>query len=246
MAIKTPSEPSSEETRIAARCAEMIAQIETEARSTADYTGRSRFDSRVLAAIKRVPRHEFVPASEKDMAYLNIALPIGHGQTISQPYIVALMTDLLALEPDAVVLEIGTGSGYQAAVLAQMVRQVYSVETIPAIAAKAKARFTRLGFTNIEVRVGDGYYGWPEHAPFDGIVVTAAAPQIPPLLVEQLKPGGRLVIPLGRPLDRQDLTLAEKSEDNQLSLRSVLPVAFVPFQQGRSIEPVEQEGENSW
>ena len=242
MAIKKPSEPSSEE----ARCAEMIAQIEAEARSTADYTGRSRFDSRVLAAIKRVPRHEFVPASEKDMAYLNIALPIGHGQTISQPYIVALMTDLLALEPDAVVLEIGTGSGYQAAVLAQMVRQVYSVEIIPAIAAKAKARFTRLGITNIEVRVGDGYYGWPEHAPFDGIVVTAAAPQIPPLLVEQLKPGGRLVIPLGRPLDRQDLTVAEKSEDNQLSLRSVLPVAFVPFQQGRSIEPVEHEEENSW
>lgn len=242
MAIKTPPEPSPEK----ARCAEMIARIETEARSTADYTGRSRFDSRVLAAIKRVPRHEFVPASEKDMAYLNIALPIGHGQTISQPYIVALMTDLLALEPDAVVLEIGTGSGYQAAVLAQMVRQVYSVEIIPAIAAKAKARFTRLGITNIEVRVGDGYYGWPEHAPFDGIVVTAAAPQIPPLLVEQLKPGGRLVIPLGRPLDRQDLTVAEKSEDNQLSLRSVLPVAFVPFQQGHSIEPVEHEGENSW
>lgn len=242
MTIKKPSEPSSEE----ARCAEMIAQIEAEARSTADYTGRSRFDSRVLAAIKRVPRHEFVPASEKDMAYLNIALPIGHGQTISQPYIVALMTDLLALEPDAVVLEIGTGSGYQAAVLAQMVRQVYSVETIPAIAAKAKARFTRLGITNIEVRVGDGYYGWPEHAPFDGIMVTAAAPQIPPLLVEQLKPGSRLVIPLGRPLDRQDLTVAEKSEDNQLSLRSVLPVAFVPFQQGRSIEPVEHEEENSW
>ena len=242
MAIKTPPEPSPEE----ARCAEMIAQIETEARSTAAYTGRSRFDSRVLAAIKRVPRHEFVPASEKDMAYLNIALPIGHGQTISQPYIVALMTDLLALEPDAVVLEIGTGSGYQAAVLAQVVRQVYSVEIIPAIAAKAKARFTRLGITNIEVRVGDGYYGWPEHAPFDGIVVTAAAPQIPPLLVEQLKPGGRLVIPLGRPLDHQDLTVAEKSEDNQLSLRSVLPVAFVPFQQGHSIEPVEQEGENSW
>ena len=242
MAIKTPPEPSPEE----ARCAEMIAQIEAEARSTADYTGRSRFDSRVLAAIKRVPRHEFVPASEKDMAYLNIALPIGHGQTISQPYIVALMTDLLALEPDAVVLEIGTGSGYQAAVLAQVVRQVYSVEIIPAIAAKAKARFTRLGITNIEVRVGDGYYGWPEHAPFDGIVVTAAAPQIPPLLVEQLKPGGRLVIPLGRPLDRQDLTVAEKSEDNQLSLRSVLPVAFVPFQQGHSIEPVEHEEEDSW
>jgi protein-L-isoaspartate(D-aspartate) O-methyltransferase len=242
MAIKTPSEPSPEE----ARCAEMIAQIEAEARSTAAYTGRSRFDSRVLAAIKRVPRHEFVPASEKDMAYLNVALPIGHGQTISQPYIVALMTDLLALEPDAIVLEIGTGSGYQAAVLAQMVRQVYSVELIPAIAAKAKARFTRLGVTNIEVRVGDGYYGWPEHAPFDGIVVTAAAPQIPPLLVEQLKPGGRLVIPLGRPLDRQDLTVAEKSEGNQLSLRSVLPVAFVPFQQGHSIEPVEHEEEDSW
>jgi protein-L-isoaspartate(D-aspartate) O-methyltransferase len=242
MAIKTPSEPSPEE----ARCAEMIAQIEAEARSTAAYTGRSRFDSRVLAAIKRVPRHEFVPASEKDMAYLNVALPIGHGQTISQPYIVALMTDLLALEPDAIVLEIGTGSGYQAAVLAQMMRQVYSVELIPAIAAKAKARFTRLGITNIEVRVGDGYYGWPEHAPFDGIVVTAAAPQIPPLLVEQLKPGGRLVIPLGRPLDRQDLTVAEKSEDNQLSLRSVLPVAFVPFQHGHSIEPVEHEEEDSW
>ena len=242
MAIKTPSEPSPEE----ARCAEMIAQIEAEAQSTANYTGRSRFDSRVLAAIKRVPRHEFVPASEKDMAYLNVALPIGHGQTISQPYIVALMTDLLALEPDAVVLEIGTGSGYQAAVLAQVVRQVYSVEIIPAIAAKAKARFMRLGITNIEMRVGDGYYGWPEHAPFDGIGVTAAAPQIPPLLLEQLKPGGRLVIPLGRPLDRQDLTVAEKSEDNQLSLRSVLPVAFVPFQQGHSIEPVEHEEENSW
>src|SRR5918999_2876282 len=144
MAIKKPSEPSSEE----ARCAEMIVQIEAEARSTADYTGRSRFDSRVLAAIKRVPRHEFVPASEKDMAYLNIALPIGHGQTISQPYIVALMTDLLALERlDAVVLEIGTGSGYQAAVLAQMGRQGYLGWIIPALPSKGKGGFTRFGVT---------------------------------------------------------------------------------------------------
>ncbi len=236
MARKTRLDPKAENRVIGAECAEMITRIEAEAQATAAYTGRPMFNPRVLAALAKIPRHEFVPASNQSLAYLNVALSIGYGQTISQPYIVALMTDLLDLDEESVVLEIGTGSGYQAAVLAAIARRVYSIEIIPALAEEAGVRLERLGISNVEVCVGDGFYGWPEHAPYDGILVAAAATEIPPPLIAQLKPGGRLVIPFGRPFYCQDLTVAEKSEDGQLSLRSVLPVAFVPFRREGAIE----------
>lgn len=207
----------------------MLSRIEAEARATASSTGRPVFDRRVMAAMARVPRHKFVPSSEEELAYINAALAINHGQTISQPYIVALMTDLLDLEADAVILEVGTGSGYQAAVLAEIAKQVYSIEIIPELAAKAQVRLQELGCTNVQVRAGDGYTGWPEHAPYDGIMVTAAAREIPPALVEQLKTGSRLVMPLGPPFMGQDLIVAEKSDIGKLNTRSALPVAFVPF-----------------
>jgi protein-L-isoaspartate(D-aspartate) O-methyltransferase len=211
----------------------MIACIEAEARATVSYTGRPTFNRRVIAALERVPRHEFVPPSLFHIAYVNTALGISHGQTISQPYIVALMTDLLDLDVDATVLEVGTGSGYQTAVLAQVARQVYSIEIIPELAEQARQRLSRLGITNVEVRTGDGYHGYPEHAPFDGIMVTAAALDVPPPLIKQLKAGGKLVIPLGRPFADQDLTVVEKRSNNEIVSRSVLPVAFVPFQRGK-------------
>jgi protein-L-isoaspartate(D-aspartate) O-methyltransferase len=170
-----------------------------------------------------------VPPTDERLAYANSALPIGQGQTISQPFIVALMTDLLALQPEHAVLEIGTGSGYQAAVLAQLVRQVYSVEVIPALAAASAARLRELGIYNVEIRVGDGRRGWAEHAPYDGIIVTAAAADVPRALLEQLRPGGRLVIPLGDEPRFQDLVLIEKATDGTLRQRNVLPVAFVPL-----------------
>jgi protein-L-isoaspartate(D-aspartate) O-methyltransferase len=182
-----------------------------------------------MAAMREVPRDVFVGEGMRAFAYDNGPLPIGHGQTISQPYIVALMTDLLDPDPDDVILEVGTGSGYQAAVLAQVVAQVYTVEIIEALSSVAMGRLAALGYRNVSARVGDGYFGWPEHAPYDGIVVTAAAPNIPPLLVEQLKPGARLVIPLGEPYFSQQLMLVEKAGDGVVSEKVVLPVAFVPL-----------------
>ncbi len=176
-----------------------------------------------------VPRERFVPAHLRHAAYDNAPLPIGEGQTISQPFMVALMTDLLQLEPDAVVLEIGTGSGYQAALLSRLVRQVYSIERVPQLAADAVTRLAELGYDNVEVRQGDGYAGWPEHAPYDGIIVTAAAQHVPPPLKEQLKPGGRLVIPVGEPYFGQELLLLTKDATGNISTRHVLPVAFVPL-----------------
>jgi len=170
-----------------------------------------------------------VPEELAYLAYANGPVAIGYGQTISQPYIVALMTDLLKTNADDVVLEVGTGSGYQAAVLAQLVKQVYSVEIVAALAQEAKARLHRLGYANVAVRSGDGYGGWNEHAPFDGIVVTAAAPSIPSPLIEQLKPGGRLVIPLGAPHARQILTVVSKDEKGATVEQELLPVAFVPL-----------------
>jgi protein-L-isoaspartate(D-aspartate) O-methyltransferase len=191
--------------------------------------GRERLAPRVLAALDRVPRHEFVAPALRAEAYQNRPLPIGHGQTISQPYIVALMTDLLGVGEGDVVLEVGTGSGYQAAVLAELVRAVYSIEIIEPLAVEARARLARLGYRNVTVRHGDGYYGWQAHAPFDGIVVTAAAGHIPPPLVRQLKPGGRMVIPVGEQFMVQQLVLVEKDAAGKITARQLLPVRFVPL-----------------
>ena len=186
----------------------------------------------VLAAMRFVPRHEYVPSAYWDLAYADRPLPIGQGQTISQPYIVALMTELLEPEPDDRILEVGTGSGYQAAVAARVVGQVYSVELVPQLAASAAERLERLGVTNVEVRAGDGYLGWPEHAPFDGILVTAGADHVPPPLVEQLAPGGRMVIPVGEAGGDQVLQVIEKRPDGGVDVREVVPVRFVPLLRG--------------
>jgi protein-L-isoaspartate(D-aspartate) O-methyltransferase len=208
----------------------MISRIATEAEATAHCTSRPHFDERVMSALASIPRQEFIPASEEGRAYINAALSIGYGQTISQPYIVALMTDLLSLPPTgAVVLEIGTGSGYQTAVLAQLAAQVYSIEIIPALATQARARLMRLGYDNVEVRLGDGYLGCAEHAPYDGVLVTAAVTEIPPPLIAQLRVGGRMVVPVGRSFTSQDLTVLEKRHAGQPKTQSMLPVAFVPF-----------------
>ena len=185
-----------------------------------------------MAAMAAVPREQFVPESSRHYAFANGPLAIGHGQTISQPYIVALMTDLLAPGPQDSILEIDTGSGYQAAVLAQLVRQVYSVEIIAALATAAGQRLAQLGYDNVSVRQADGYHGWPEHAPYDGIVVTAAAPQVPPPLVQQLKRGGRMVIPIGAAFQTQQLMLVEKRADGALTTRQLMAVRFVPLTGG--------------
>ena len=208
----------------------MLDDIEREVSYTRKMIGRDAFAKKVMTAMEQVPRNEFVPKAYLAGAFDNGPLPIGHGQTISQPYIVALMTDLLELDDDDTVLEIGTGSGYQTAVLSLLCKQVYTIEYVPALADAAKARLDRLGYHNIESMAGNGYDGWPEHAPFDAIIVTAAASHIPKPLIEQLKPGGRLVIPVGRPHLYQELTLVEKDEDGEIDIRDVLGVAFVPLQ----------------
>lgn len=208
---------------------DMIAAIEEDVRATRGYLGREALDRRVMQAMARVPRERFLPAELAPYAYCNRPLPIDCGQTISQPFIVALMTDLLQPDPDDVVLEIGTGSCYQAAVLSLLVRQVYTVEVIPELARNAEERLRRLGYANVEVRAADGYYGWPEHAPYDGIIVTAAAPQVPEPLIAQLRPGGHLVIPVGLPRSHQELLVVDKAPDGGVERRSVLPVAFVPL-----------------
>lgn len=210
----------------------MVQEIEGDVRRTSERIGKTALDPLVMEAMVRVPRHEFVPESHRSQAYDNRPLPIGYGQTISQPYIVALMTDLLQVGPESRVLEVGTGSGYQAAILAERVREVYSIEIIKELAETAADRLKRLGYSNVQVKTGDGYYGWKEHAPFDGIVVTAAAGHIPPPLIEQLKPGGRMVIPVGGPFFVQQLMLVEKEETGEIRTRQVLPVAFVPLTGG--------------
>ncbi|HRO59694.1 MAG TPA: protein-L-isoaspartate(D-aspartate) O-methyltransferase [Burkholderiaceae bacterium] len=207
----------------------MVEEIAEDARSTRSWTGRASFDDRVMAAMARVPRHLFVPADLAAAAYRNRPLPIGDGQTISQPYIVALSTELLEPEPEDVVLEVGTGSGYQAAVLAELVRRVHSIEIVEPLGREAAQRLVELGYDNVELRIGDGYQGWPEAAPFDGIVVTAAAPAVPEALVAQLKPGGRMVIPIGPSFGNQELVLIEKQADGTVTRRTVLPVRFVPM-----------------
>jgi protein-L-isoaspartate(D-aspartate) O-methyltransferase len=213
----------------AALRADLIERITADVRATRYYLDKSTLDEPVMAAMAKVPRHQFVPPGLIASAYENRPLPIGEGQTISQPYIVAVMTDLLRLRPSSVVLEIGTGSGYQAAVLAELVKQVYSIEIIEKLHASATRRLQRLKYANIVTRLADGYYGWQEHAPFDAIIVTAAANQIPPPLVRQLKPGGRMVIPVGGAFMTQYLMLVEKHKDGTLSTRQLLPVRFVPL-----------------
>lgn len=207
----------------------MAAEIEAETAETADLTGRTSLSPRVRAALATVRREAFVSESEAPFAYANTPLPIGHGQTISQPFIVAIMTELLDLEPGDTVLEVGTGLGYQAAILAELVRHVYTIEVIPELAAGARAALAREGYTNVEVRCGDGAAGWPEHAPFDAIIVTAAAPRVPAALIDQIRPGGRMIIPVGRGVFEQCLVLVERSARSELATRDVLPVAFVPL-----------------
>ena len=211
---------------------QMLRDIEREVEETRRMIGRAAFDPRVMAAMRNVPREAFVPEYERRLAFENGPLPIGCGQTISQPYIVALMTDLLETDADASVLEVGTGSGYQAAVLSQVVGRVYTIEVIEALSLRAEQTLRRLGYGNVECRCGDGYHGWPEHAPYDGILVTAAAPHIPPPLVEQLKPGARLVIPVGPPYGYQELMVVDKSPAGVVRERNVLGVAFVPLTRG--------------
>jgi len=218
----------------AIRLREMLQTIEKEASQTAHLTGRSSFAPQVMKALKRVPRDAFVPDELRDQAFVNGPLSIGRGQTISQPYIVALMTDLLEPQSTQTILEIGTGSGYQAAILAQLVQQVYSLEIIPALANLAKERLLRLGYHNIEVRTADGHGGWLEHAPYDGIIVTAAATHLPQALLDQLKPGGRLVIPVGLPYFSQELLLVEKNLKGEMTTRDLLSVVFVPMTGGSS------------
>jgi len=207
---------------------QMVAAIEADVRRTSAQIGRRALDPEVMAAMAQVPRHQFVPEKLSRYAYENRPLPIGFGQTISQPYIVALMTDLLAVSPGAKVLEVGSGSGYQAAVLATLGLQVFSIEIIPELAEIAADRLATLEYP-VRTRLGDGYYGWPDEAPFDAIIVTAAASHIPPPLVQQLKPGGVMVIPVGGPFTVQQLTLVEKDPAGKASTRQVLPVVFVPL-----------------
>lgn len=220
---------TADEATYAAMRRELLHEIELDAARTAFETGRARFAPRVMAQLDRVPRHRFVRDSLTEEAYDNRPLDIGYGQTISQPYIVALMTDLLDPEPGDVVLEIGTGSGYQAAVLAGLVRRVYTIEIIAPLAEGAATRLGQLGYGNVEVKVGDGYHGWPEHAPYDGILVTAASGDVPPPLIRQLKPGGRMVIPVGTAFFAQELILIEKAKDGSVTTQQILPVRFVPL-----------------
>ena len=210
----------------------LVREIERDVRDTAEYLNRRELDERVMAAMASVPRHEFVRPEDRDLAYANRPLPIGYGQTISQPYIVAVMTDLLEPAKGCRALEVGTGSGYQAAVLSPLCDKVYTLEIVEGLGLQARARLARLGYTNVEVRIGDGYFGWPEAAPFDVIVVTAVAGHIPPPLLKQLKPGGRMVLPIGTRFTTQQLVLVRKLEDGRITTRQMLPVAFVPLTGG--------------
>ena len=211
---------------------EMLNDIEREVAYTRHLIGRDELDPRVMQAMSRVPRHEFVPESERRYAYENGPAPIGHGQTISQPYIVALMSDLLETTPGDRVLEVGTGSGYQAAILSLLVDEVHSVEIIEALAVAARERLHRLGFRNVICHLGNGYKGWPEAAPYDGVIVTAAAPYIPSALLDQLKPGRKLVIPVGEPYSHQELMVIEKDAAGGVKEQLILGVAFVPLVSG--------------
>jgi len=209
--------------------ARMVEHIAVLMRETRFETGRAALSGRVAAAMSNVPRHEFVPSWERPSAYADRPLPIGHGQTISQPFIVALMTELVDVKPGDTVLEIGTGCGYQAAVLAELAKAVYTIEIVEPLGREAAERLKRLGYDNVTAKIGDGYRGWPEHAPFDAIIVTAAPRDVPKPLIDQLKPGGRLVVPVGAQMGVQTLLVLEKQADGTVSRRQVLGVRFVPL-----------------
>ena len=210
----------------------MVQEIVVMTTDTRFETGRTALDERVLAAMRKVERHKFVPPSEVVNAYQNRPLPIGYGQTISQPYIVAIMTDLMRVERNHTVLEIGTGSGYQAAILAELAKAIYTIEIIEPLGKQAQERLQNLGYRNVQTKVGDGYYGWEQYAPFDSIIVTATANHIPPPLIKQLKPGGRMLIPVGAQFLTQYLMLLEKNPDGTVSSKQILPVSFVPLTGG--------------
>jgi protein-L-isoaspartate(D-aspartate) O-methyltransferase len=211
---------------------QMIDDIGAYVGTTVKAINKKSIDPAIMQVMATIPRHEFVPPDMRARAYDNEPLPIGYGQTISQPYIVALMTQLLQPQPEHRVLEIGTGSGYQAAVLSPLVKQVYSIEIVEQLGKSAKQLLTRLSYDNVETRIADGYNGWPEQAPFDSILVTAAISHIPPPLVQQLKKGGRMLIPVGTRFQTQYLTLVEKDLQGAITTRQVLPVYFVPFTGG--------------
>ncbi|MFH0301125.1 protein-L-isoaspartate(D-aspartate) O-methyltransferase [Bradyrhizobium sp. 31Argb] len=204
---------------------EMLAVIAACAFALRDTVGKSAFDERVMTAMGKVPRHEFVPIELQPYAYENIPLPIGFGKTISQPFIVALMTDLLDIKADDSVLEIGTGLGYQAAILAQLARKVYSVEIIEELGERAKQRLRQQGCSNVELKIANGHQGWSEHAPFDKVMVTTAPELVPPPLIHQLKAGGKMVIPAGLP-STQQLILAEKLANGRMTMKEILTVRF--------------------
>jgi protein-L-isoaspartate(D-aspartate) O-methyltransferase len=216
----------------AAQRQQMVDEITAVARSAAAESGKPTISSGVMAALNKVPRHRFVPPDQERAAYENRPLPIGYGQTISQPYIVALMTDFMRVEPHHAVLEIGTGSGYQAAILAELARSVCTIEIVEPLAVEADRRLRQQGYTRVRTKVGDGYYGWEDCGPFDSIIVTAAASHVPPSLIRQLKSGGRMVIPIGTAFLTQQLMLVDKNADGTLVTRQVLPVRFVPLTGG--------------
>lgn len=207
----------------------MVEEVVADVAAEISYSGGSTLSPSVVTAMQKVKRHLFVPPSQTANAYLNRPLPIGYGQTISQPLIVAMMTDLMQVKKDDKVLEIGTGSGYQAAILAEIVKSVYSIEIIHPLGKQAAKRLKLLGYKNVEVKLGDGYYGWPEEALFDAIIVTAAASHVPPPLLKQLKPGGKMLIPLGMHFMAQYLMLVEKQMNGSVTSKQILPVRFVPF-----------------
>jgi len=229
LALAGPAAAQRDESSYAEARGGMVDAVARMVRDTARETGRASLAPAVMDAMGRVPRHRFVPPELARRAYENNPLPIGQGQTISQPYIVALSTDLIEPTAGDVVLEVGTGSGYQAAVLAELVKTVYSIEIVEPLGREAERRLAGTGYRNVVVRIGDGYAGWPEHAPFDAIVVTAAAPHVPEPLVAQLKPGGRMVIPVDAGAFGQDLLLIRKHADGRVSRTVVLPVRFVPL-----------------
>ena len=216
----------------AAQRQQMVEEISADARRLVRAVGKDSFSDSVIEAMSTVPRHLFVPPTRRHSAYENRPLPIGYGQTISQPYIVALMTDLLQPRAEHKVLEIGTGSGYQAAVLSGLVDEVYSIEIIDPLGQNATRLLKELGYDNVSTRIADGYDGWPEHAPFDSIIVTAGISHIPPPLIRQLKNGGTMVIPVGTSFQTQQLTLVKKDQNGAITTKQIIPVIFVPFTGG--------------